>query len=140
MSHYQVIKAELKSRESILAAIAAAGLKADVAAVGKTLVMEGWYGIDGNQKAEIVFRRKDTGLRTDIGLKRDGDGWAWAGDNLVLGDRIQNTPKGVIGKVVMWASALEAKALVESQGHHMTLSLDASTGLVLGEYNMEVSA
>jgi len=139
VSKYQEYRCELKDRETILAAAEAAGLKCDVAASGKTLVMEGWFGVDNQQRAEIVFRRATTGLRTDIGLKRDGDGWAWAGDHLVIEDKRQNTPRGVIGAIAMWSSALTAKALVESQGNHMALSLDPATGLVLGTYTAQVT-
>lgn len=138
MSHYQVIKSQLRERRHIMAAIESAGLEAQIAPQGQTIALKDWRGNTAGH-ASIVF---DVPVRyggsVKIGLVENKDGsWSWAGDGDYLYD---SSPKSITGKIAMWAAAHEAKELVESQGHHMSLSLDAATGLVLGEYTMEVSA
>lgn len=135
MSHYSEWKTDMKDRALVLAALLAAAVKYTVAAPG---------ALRRGETARIhIAPDRDRGLwgYGGIDLVADKDGaWKWAGDSDVLRNKTANSPKGVIGGVEMWYKALAAKQVVEAAGQHLTLSLDAATGLVLGEYTMEVSA
>lgn len=76
LSHYNVIKTQLKNKDSLIKALAKLGFGADKLKVHETAQqLEGYMGDKRKQTAEIVIPRKHVGRgANDIGFKKQEDG------------------------------------------------------------------